>query len=98
VSGSDLFAPQLLLYELVTVAWKKALREPDRRPEIEYRLGRALTSEIRLLAVDPVEVLDLAIRNRLTGYDASYLWVARDLNLPLASFDKELIRAAADLT
>lgn len=33
--------------------------------------------DIKLLAVDHLEVIDLAAKARLTTYDASYLWLAR---------------------
>ena len=40
------------------------------------------------------EVLRLARQHRLTVYDASYLELAQRLELPLASLDTDLIRAA----
>ena len=39
--------------------------------------------------------LRLADRHRLTLYDAAYLELALRLTLPLATLDRELIRAAA---
>ena len=36
----------------------------------------------------------LAEQHRLTAYDAAYLELAQRLNLPLATFDKELVAAA----
>ena len=42
-------------------------------------------------------VLELATRTGLTVYDASYLELARRLELPLATLDQELGRAAASL-
>lgn len=40
------------------------------------------------------EVLALARRHRLTAYDAAYLELAKRKGLLLATFDKELIKAA----
>lgn len=40
------------------------------------------------------EVLALARRFDLSAYDASYLWLAIDKNLPLATLDSALITAA----
>ena len=37
---------------------------------------------------------DLAVQHTLTLYDALYLEMAQRLNLPLASFDRALVRAA----
>jgi predicted nucleic acid-binding protein len=39
-------------------------------------------------------VRTLAIRHRLTAYDAAYLELAKRLDLPLASFDGDLCSAA----
>jgi predicted nucleic acid-binding protein len=41
-------------------------------------------------SVEPRAVLALAVRTRLTAYDAAYLWLAQGLNAPLATFDGRL--------
>ncbi|MDM0013328.1 type II toxin-antitoxin system VapC family toxin [Variovorax sp. J22P168] len=38
--------------------------------------------------------LGIALDAGLSAYDAGYLWLARSLNLPLATFDKRLAEAA----
>ncbi len=43
------------------------------------------------------DILELARRYSLTTYDASYLELAARLNLPLATLDKALVRAAAEI-
>lgn len=43
------------------------------------------------------QILSLARRYGLTTYDASYLELAARLNLPLATLDKALVRAAAEI-
>lgn len=45
------------------------------------------------VVVDHVVVLRLALDTGLTTYDASYLYVARTLGLPLVTFDGRLRRA-----
>ena len=40
-------------------------------------------------------VLQLALRKGITTYDASYLYLADILGLPLATFDERLRAAAA---
>jgi predicted nucleic acid-binding protein len=50
--------------------------------------------DIKLHAVKPQEVLDLALRYQLSAYDASYLWLAAELKCPLATFDEKLATAA----
>jgi len=46
-------------------------------------------------SVDANVLLTLARRYRLTAYDAAYLELAKRKNLPLASFDKDLVAAAS---
>jgi predicted nucleic acid-binding protein len=43
------------------------------------------------------QVLSLARRLELSVYDASYAWVAMESNLPLATADRHLARAASEL-
>jgi predicted nucleic acid-binding protein len=47
--------------------------------------------------VDPVATLTLAEQFNLTAYDASYLWLARQLNIELVTLDQRLARAATAL-
>ena len=41
------------------------------------------------------EILEIALTTGLTAYDASYLWLARQLAAELVTLDKELRQAAA---
>jgi predicted nucleic acid-binding protein len=45
-------------------------------------------------AIDATALLPLVSRYGLTAYDAAYLELATRKNLPLATFDQELIQAA----
>lgn len=67
------------------------LAEPDTRAFL-----RAL-SRLEIItdrSPDETAALDLARRHRLTVYDASYLELARRDDIPLATLDADLIRAA----
>ena len=55
----------------------------------------ALALPIRWCDVDHMAVLHLAMGNDLTTYDASYLYLARELGARLVTFDGRLARAAA---
>lgn len=52
---------------------------------------------IETAEVDHAGILTLAEQFRLTGYDASYLWLAQRLNAELVTLDRQLRRAAARL-
>lgn len=93
LKGVELYAPPLLAYELTSVARKKALKHPLLREKLQQALDIGLSLDINWTEVDHVAVLRLALETKLTTYDASYLYLARSLDLPLATFDKRL-RAA----
>lgn len=93
--GAELYAPALLAYELTSVARRKALRYPERAEAVARALELGLALNIRWLAVDHGAVLRLALREELSTYDASYLYLARSLGLPLVTFDQRLAARAA---
>ena len=43
---------------------------------------------------EEAEVILLAVRYRLSAYDACYLWLASELKAPLATFDEKMAPAA----
>ena len=92
LSDAELVAPSLLKFELANTAWKKATRHPEKASLIAAGLRLALELDIRYVDVDHEAVLDLALEKDLTAYDASYLWLARTLKAPLATFDTRLKR------
>jgi len=95
MEDSALFAPDLLLYELASIARKKVMLHSDRRSSILEALRVGLALDINLVHVDPIAVVGLAIECGLTTYDASYLHVARSLGIPLVTFDEQLRAASA---
>lgn len=87
-----LHAPYLLQIELASVAAKK---HKLGRPEVAIDgLLQFSTMNVELHEVDPVAVLGLALRYKLSAYDAAYLWLAAELKTPLATFDEKLATAA----
>ena len=93
LEGARLVAPSLLAFELANVCLVKCRRHPERRDallsgfQLRGRLG------VEEVAVDHAGVLDLALMTRLTVYDASYLWLSRQLDAELVTLDKELDRS-----
>ena len=95
IRGKELYAPSLLAYELAGVARKKARLYPNQQEKLVQALELALALDIHWMEVDHVAVFRLAMTTGLTTYDASYLYLARFLALPLATFDERL-RTATD--
>ena len=90
LEGADLAAPPLLGFELANIARNKTLRDPHLLGTIREGLLEALRLEIQWIEVDHLAVLELALLTGLTTFDASYLYLARTLGLPLVTFDQQL--------
>jgi predicted nucleic acid-binding protein len=56
-------------------------------------LAAILASDIYRHDVDHVAVVNLALDTGLSTYDASYLYLARHLSVPLVTFDRRLQQA-----
>ncbi len=89
-----LVEPTLLGYELANAARTKCVREPERREAIVTALELGLGLDIDWVEVVHPAVLALALETGLTAHDASYLYIARTLSLPLLTFDTRLLAAA----
>lgn len=95
LAGATLFAPKLIRYELANVYLNKvrAVR-PKTRERILSAFKKCKRFDIHEVEIDYDEVFSLADIARLSFYDASYLWLARKMNVPLITFDKKLKKAA----
>ena len=96
VSGHELYAPTLLPYELTSVARKKTLQYPEYGDSLAQALSIALSTDIRWVEVEHLGVLQLALEKGITTYDASYLYLASSLGVPLVSFDEDVRAATGD--
>jgi len=90
LADKELFGPELLAYELASIARKKVLRHAHLRDQVMQALGYGLSLAIRWVAVDHIAVVELAVHRGLTTYDASYLHLSRSLGIPLVTFDEQL--------
>ena len=95
--GVDLFAPTLLNYEMASAASRKITENPRLRETVVERLEAFLHTGIHRLDVDYLAVVEVVAATGLTLYDASYLYLARLMGLPLLTFDGELSRVARNM-
>jgi predicted nucleic acid-binding protein len=93
IAARTLYAPHLLDHEVVSVALKKH-RQNWSRESIASALEDYGHFQIELRDTDAAGQLELALRYKLTAYDAAYLWLAAELKAPLATFDEKLGAAA----
>jgi predicted nucleic acid-binding protein len=95
--GHAMHAPALIEFELANTAWKRTRRFPHRAAEFELALEGLSKLPVQYRRIDRQAVLRLAVEMNLSAYDASYLWLARSLGVPLITLDKKLAAAAEKL-
>lgn len=95
LGNARLVAPALLGFELANVCLIKTRRHPKQQSALTAAFELRHQLSIEEVAVDHDDTLALAARTRLTAYDASYLWVARQLGAELVTLDQQLARAEA---
>lgn len=97
LGSARLAAPALLDFELANICLTKLRRHPQQRTAILHGFALPERMAIELVTVDHREVVATAERTGLTAYDASYLWLARRLDAPLVTLDRQLAAAMAGL-
>jgi len=93
IRNCELVAPTLLSFEMANVCWVKIRRDPNKREALLAAYGMPGIA-VQTLDVDHQAVVNLALQTGLTPYDASYLWLARDLAIELITLDRRLASVA----
>jgi predicted nucleic acid-binding protein len=88
-------APTLLRYEIASVCRKKIGRYPQQRKSLLEALALFGSLEIGEVEVPPAEATSLSEETGLTVYDASYLWLSRQLGAELVTLDARLEAVAS---
>jgi len=95
LAGHQLHAPGLLRFELASVCLKKIRTHPTLKDELIIQLRESERIRIHLHDIDHSGAVELALRMKLSIYDAAYLWLARALSVELVTLDNKLARAAS---
>jgi predicted nucleic acid-binding protein len=91
LANERLVAPHLLLFEVANKCAIEARRSPDKKHHYIDALTKFLDLNIELRDADIVGTFVLADMHELTAYDASYLWLARELDVELVTLDQDLL-------
>jgi len=90
IDGHRLHAPTLAVFELMNVAWKRAKRQPKATDLFLEALEMLEGLRLQFRGIDQGEVVKLGLATGLSAYDATYLWLAQALRMPLVTLDKKL--------
>jgi predicted nucleic acid-binding protein len=90
LEGCNLAAPSLLRYEIGSVCLKKIVRYPKKQSALLEALALMDNMDIREVGVPIEKIVTLARSERLTVYDAAYLWLSRELDSELVTLDERL--------
>src|SRR5580704_658358 len=90
---ATLVAPHLLGYEIANACLKKIRGNPEQRAAILVQFAGWDQIGIELLEVNHQDLPQLAEEFGLSTYDASYLWLAGQLDSELVTLDRRLERA-----
>jgi predicted nucleic acid-binding protein len=93
IDGERLVAPQLLPFEVTNACLTKTKLFPEKGTEFADAIVAIYSLPIEYRDVDIIGTFALARRYDLTAYDASYLWLARELDLDLVTLDQDLLDA-----
>ncbi len=95
LGNARLVGPALLGFELANVCLLKCRRHPQQEPALRQAFRLRARLRVEEVAVDHQGAIDLAVDTGLTAYDASYLWLSRQLGAELVTLDRRLAKAAA---
>lgn len=86
-------APTLIDYEMGSIFLKKLKLNSTLREELEQCFEIYCKSSLEKVEIPIGSAITLAEKYNLTVYDASYFWLAQELNIPLLTLDKKLSTA-----
>lgn len=90
IDGHRLHAPTLIVFELMNVAWKRSRKQPAAAALFLEALQALEGLGLRFRGIDQAQVVRLGLETGLSAYDASYLWLAQALRMPLVTLDRKL--------
>ena len=96
-NGAELIVPDLFFIECANVFWKWVQRSayPPKAAQEHLRDLTGLGLTVIPTQVLAEDTLDIALKHRITAYDACYIAAAAQLRLPLITADEKLVGQVA---
>jgi predicted nucleic acid-binding protein len=90
----------LTVYEVGNAIWKEHRRGTIKHPAPVVRMFKEIMKGMERLSIGlgMLEAFDIAAKNNVTFYDASYIYVARKEGLKLVTEDSGLLRFSEAIT
>ncbi len=96
-SGSEIFSPEILPYEIGNALSAMVKRKRITKKEALSAQNRANSIPVRLVNIDTYQALKLAIKYNIYAYDAYFLQGAKTLSHPLITLDQRMKQVANEL-
>ena len=96
-SGSEIFSPEILPYEIGNALSAMVKRKRITKKEALSAQNRANSIPVRLVNINTYQALKLAIKYNIYAYDAYFLQGAKTLSHPLITLDKRMKQVANEL-
>ena len=97
MKDAHLAAPALLRFEMASICLKKIVAHPELETQLMSTFDLFNRFAIDTVQVDHRATVTLAMATGLTTYDASYLWLAKELKGELITLDERLAKAVKSL-
>lgn len=95
LSDGPIVAPALVWFDLASICLKKLKAYHNQKEAILKAFDYASRLAIEIVEVDHFAVIELAVDKGITTYDASYLWLARQLKAELVTLDEKMRKAVS---
>jgi len=96
-SGSEIFSPEILPYEIGNALSAMVKRKKITQKEALSAQNKANSISVRLINIDIQQALKLAMKFDIYAYDAYFLQGAKNLSRPLITLDKRMKQVANEL-
>ncbi len=95
--GYDIYAPEILFYEIGNAISAMVKRNQVKTKEVESVYSVTQKVPVSLVKVDISKALSIAVQHNIYAYDAYFLQVAKMLSSPLITLDERLKLVAKNM-